>query len=1054
MSDGGRYVDPDSIRAKYLAERDKRLVPGRADDPRPDDRRALRPATARTRSPPSPNATPVTDEVDVVIVGGGIAGVLAGAQLRKAGVERIRIVDQAGGIGGTWYWNRYPGVMCDVESYIYLPMLEELDYVPKDRYASGEEIRLHLQAIADRFDLVDDALFHTGVTRGASGTRTAARWRVRTDRGDELTCRYYVLAVGILNLMKLPAIPGMEDFAGHVVPHRPLGLRLHRRRPGRAARPSSATRSSASSAPAPPASSACPPLAEAAEARLRVPAHAVGHRRPRQPAHRPRLRRRPRSPAGSRTGWTTSRRSCSASRSTRTSSTTAGRTTTPRSTTRPGAKGMTHRGVHAQRRGARLRDHGGAPPAGRGAGAPIPATAEILKPYYRYLCKRPCFHDEYLTAFNDPNVTLVDCPGGIERVTEHGPGRRRPAVRGRLPRLRHRLRGRAHAAVPAGRPRDRRPGRRHPGREVGRRRRQPVRDDEPRLPEPVRHAGAGPAGGRHRQLHPARGARRRVRRSAPSAILEERGVEVFDVSAEAEEALDPEDRRLVRRRQPRHVGLHAVADQQRGQPRGDEPPQRQLRPRPRRLLRLPRAARAVARPTATARASSSTCRRGRATRPGDRPRSSVVTGGGGGIGAADRRGARPRAAGFVVTMDPLVSARRRRAAARARGDHGRADRRRRRLGPGVGGVGDRRATRCGRCSTSWSTSTAARRGGQRRRHHPADELRHGHRGGLARVLAVHLDGYLNILGAALPIMAAAGHGRILGVTSGSGWRPADTGAYGCAKRAVAVAHLAARPAAPAGRRGQRHVADRRDPHGHRRARRRGAGARRRLGASATGGLSLGSMPEPEQLGPLGAHLVGDDFAWCSGQVIFAGGSEVAVIERAPAARGGAHRRRGVAGPRARGRRPPARWCRPRPTRRAAAASNPRFGADLRRAERRRAPAGRRCARAPSSPTGPSWRPRVTAALEARGVTVHRVAAGDVAPGFAGAADALAATPSGRPGRRRRRRARRRRAGGRSASGWERVLAEHAGIVDQIHADAAWARAVADHAAAPTVRSGW
>ena len=152
--------------------------------------------------------------MDVVIVGGGIAGVLAGAQLRQAGVDRIRIVDQAGGIGGTWYWNRYPGVMCDVESYVYLPMLEELDYVPKHRYASGEEIRLHLQAIADRHDLVPDALFHTGVTEAAWDDH-AARWRIRTDRGDEITCRYYVLAVGILNLMKLPAIEGMEQFQGH-----------------------------------------------------------------------------------------------------------------------------------------------------------------------------------------------------------------------------------------------------------------------------------------------------------------------------------------------------------------------------------------------------------------------------------------------------------------------------------------------------------------------------------------------------------------------------------------------------------------------------------------------------------------------------------------------------------------------------------------------------------------------------------------------------------------------------------------------------------------------
>ncbi len=122
-----------------------------------------------------------------MIVGGGIAGVLAGAKLRKAGIERIRIVDQAGGIGGTWYWNRYPGVMCDVESYMYLPMLEELDYVPTRRYAFGRgDPAATSQAIADRYDLVDDALFHTGVTR-AEWDEDAARWRIHTDRGDEIT---------------------------------------------------------------------------------------------------------------------------------------------------------------------------------------------------------------------------------------------------------------------------------------------------------------------------------------------------------------------------------------------------------------------------------------------------------------------------------------------------------------------------------------------------------------------------------------------------------------------------------------------------------------------------------------------------------------------------------------------------------------------------------------------------------------------------------------------------------------------------------------------------
>src|SRR5579862_5526156 len=178
--ENGAY-DAEAVRAKYLAERDKRLVPGRADirDLRTDEH-----FTWYRDDPFTPyrEREPVADEVDVVVLGGGIAGILAGAGLRKAGIERIRIVDQAGGIGGTWYWNRYPGVMCDVESYIYIPMLEELGYIPTRHYAFGEEIRGHLEAIADRFDLVPDALFHTGVT-SAEWDDDAARWRILTDRG-------------------------------------------------------------------------------------------------------------------------------------------------------------------------------------------------------------------------------------------------------------------------------------------------------------------------------------------------------------------------------------------------------------------------------------------------------------------------------------------------------------------------------------------------------------------------------------------------------------------------------------------------------------------------------------------------------------------------------------------------------------------------------------------------------------------------------------------------------------------------------------------------------
>jgi cation diffusion facilitator CzcD-associated flavoprotein CzcO len=408
--------DPDAVKAKYLAERDKRLVAGRADIRDLDHDSHF----ARLREDPFTPVTPrdaVTDDVDVVIVGGGIAGVVAGARLREAGVKRIRILDKAGGIGGTWYWNRYPGVMCDVESYIYMPMLEELGYVPKTRYAFGEEIRLHLEAVAEKFDLVDEALFHTGVDQ-AVWDDEAARWRVSTDRGDEITARYYVLAVGILNLLKLPAIDGMEDFAGHSFHTARWDYAYTGGAPGE---PLTKLKDKTVALIGTGATGiqCLPALAEGAKhvyVFQRTPS-AIGER-----GNRPTP---PDFPETLEPGWQRERmdnfQAIMLGKQVEADLTDDGWTHHyAKVHNAPKWKDMTFEeymlnaesidyGImeeHRSRVDAIVRD---------------PAKAAILKPYYRYLCKRPCFHDEYLDAYNCDNVDLIDCPAGFHRVTDKGP---------------------------------------------------------------------------------------------------------------------------------------------------------------------------------------------------------------------------------------------------------------------------------------------------------------------------------------------------------------------------------------------------------------------------------------------------------------------------------------------------------------------------------------------------------------------------------------------------------------------------------------------------------
>ncbi|MBO6656091.1 MAG: NAD(P)/FAD-dependent oxidoreductase [Pseudomonadales bacterium] len=157
---------------------------------------------------------PIKDESEVIIVGGGWVGMMTAARLTEAGIDNVRIVESAADFGGTWYWNRYPGAQCDIESYSYLPLLEETGYIPKLRYSYAPEIYEHAQRIGHHFDLYKNAVFQTWVTE-ARWLEEEDRWLVKTNRGDAMRTRYVCLGTGPANRPRLPGIPGVESFKGH-----------------------------------------------------------------------------------------------------------------------------------------------------------------------------------------------------------------------------------------------------------------------------------------------------------------------------------------------------------------------------------------------------------------------------------------------------------------------------------------------------------------------------------------------------------------------------------------------------------------------------------------------------------------------------------------------------------------------------------------------------------------------------------------------------------------------------------------------------------------------
>ncbi len=356
---------------------------------------------------------PVVEETTVVIVGGGFAGMLTAIDLGKHGITDVRIVEKAGDFGGTWYWNRYPGCMCDVESYVYLPLLEETGFMPTERYASATEIFEYSKLLARTFDLYPLALFQTDVT-GADWDDGARRWQVTTSRGDRLSARFLVLAGGILHKAKLPGIPGIEDFAGKAFhtsrwdygytgggPTEPMD-RLADKRVGIIGTGATAVQ-------------VVPQVARAAKELFvfqRTPG-AVGVRN-QQPTdvewfeslepgwQRERIVNFTQAVTGAQPevdlvhdGWTELLW-----------------VDTQKASDDDEAEALERIDFEAMETIRRRIDEI----------VEDPDTAERLKPYWGKHCKRVCFHDDYLPAFNRPNVHLVDTDGrGVDSCTARGP---------------------------------------------------------------------------------------------------------------------------------------------------------------------------------------------------------------------------------------------------------------------------------------------------------------------------------------------------------------------------------------------------------------------------------------------------------------------------------------------------------------------------------------------------------------------------------------------------------------------------------------------------------
>ena len=411
--------DPAALRQRYAAERERRLR-GDGNNQYREITGALEHYNTDPYVNPGFTRPALQEQLDAVIVGGGFGGMLAAARLQKAGITNIRIIEKAGDFGGTWYWNRYPGAQCDIESYVYLPLLEETGYIPKEKYSFAPEIFEHAKRIGRHFNLYERACFQTQV-KEARWDDKEARWTITTDRGDIFTARYMIMSSGPLNRPKLPAIPGIEKFKGHTF-HTSRwdydytggdttgGLnKLSDKRVGIIGTGATAIQSVSH-------------LGQWAKQLY------VFQRTPSSVDERGNKPTDPEWVKTLRPGWQAYRNHnfCAILSGIPIEEDLVGDKWTSlfKNLSRLlSGKGNSELSTEQMALLSEIADYQKMNEIRDRVNSIVgdKQTAEALKPWYGQWCKRPTFNDEYLPTFNRPNVKLVDTEGkGVERVTEHG----------------------------------------------------------------------------------------------------------------------------------------------------------------------------------------------------------------------------------------------------------------------------------------------------------------------------------------------------------------------------------------------------------------------------------------------------------------------------------------------------------------------------------------------------------------------------------------------------------------------------------------------------------